>query len=500
MYTQNSWPKSRSTILEHSNYYLVGIKGVAMTSLAQCLLDAGKNVYGSDVPEAFVTQDLLEQRGLLTSIDTSFNLSLPEHIDCVVFTSAHGASENPQVIEAINRNLPVFSQAEAIASLANQKIVIGVCGVGGKSTVSAMITWILSKLGHDISYSVGVGSIPGLTATGKWSDTSKYFVVEADEYVTEPQKARTGELHIPRFAYLQPTHLICTGISYDHPDVYIDLNHTQDTYKKFFETILPNGTLIYNAQSSALQDVVNSITKTNSQLSTFAYSTNQSKHSTSNINSITLAPGITQANIQVFDSSHELSLQIPGSYNIENALAALTLTTILGLPLQETAPTMQTFQSTKRRAEYIGEYKGIKMYDDYAHHPKEVTAAMQAFYEWFPQQRTVFAFQPHTYSRTKELYEEFVNAISNQLGKSDNSELIIIDIFASARETADLSISSKQLANSIAQKTHKSNAIHYQPTIKDLESWIKAELKPNDVFITLGAGDIYRVYESLDLK
>ena len=128
-------------ILKFNKFYLVGIKGVAMTSLAQCLLDAGKEVWGSDVPEEFVTQDILDNLNL--KIDTSFELEIPKNIDCLVYTAAHGGPDNPQVIKAQQNKLAVFSQAEALASLFNQRQGLAVCGVGGKSSTSAMIAWIM---------------------------------------------------------------------------------------------------------------------------------------------------------------------------------------------------------------------------------------------------------------------------------------------------------------------------------------------------------------------
>ena len=483
-----AWPKARTNLLSYANFYLVGIKGVAMASIAQCLLDASKSVSGSDTPESFVTQPQLDARGLTQSkLDTSFEAALPKDIDCVIYTSAHNAQKNPQVIEAVQRGIPVFSQAEAIASIANQKKVIAVCGVGGKSTVSAMITWILSKTNQDISYSVGVGDIPGLPATGKWSETSKYFVIEADEYVTDPAQARTGKNHVPRFAYLEPTVIVCTNIQYDHPDVYRDFNHTLETYARFFEQLKPGGTIVYNADDSNLQQLVKNI---QADIETCSYGVASS--SNWRISEITSSPGITQATLTVSSQSdtkkhvEKLKLQLPGKYNIQNATAALAAVHVSinngdTQALSAQFETLSTFNSTKRRAEYIGTKQGIRFYDDYAHHPRELHAVITAFNEWFPEQRVVYAFQPHTYSRTKQLYPEFIQALSLA------SELLITDIFASARESADTSVSSAQLAKEVG-------ATHLQNN-RELANWVKSNLQKDSVFITLGAGDIYQVHD-----
>lgn len=494
-----AWPTARTNLLSYTNFYLVGIKGVAMTSIAQCLLDADKTVTGSDTPESFVTQPALDARGLTqNTLDTDFNTPLPENIDCVIYTSAHNAQENPQVKAAQARNIATFSQAEAIASIANQKKVIAVCGVGGKSTVSAMITWILTKTEQDISYSVGVGEIPGLSATGKWSESSEYFVIEADEYVTDPAQARTGKNHIPRFAYLEPSIIICTNIQYDHPDVYRDFDHTLQTYARFFEQLKPGGTIVYNADDSNLQMLIKNI-----QVNVTTHSYGESSNSDWQITNITSSPGKTQAdiNISAKDDSkknkQKLTLQLPGKYNIQNATAALAAVNFAinqqeqqkQQKQQETATlpkqfaTLSTFNSTKRRAEYIGTKQGIRFYDDYAHHPRELEAVIKAFTDWFPEQRVVFAFQPHTYSRTKQLYPEFIAALSLA------PELVITNIFASAREAVDHSVNSAQLANDVGAILLQNN--------EELANWVKENLKKDAVFITLGAGDIYHVHEML---
>jgi UDP-N-acetylmuramate--alanine ligase len=483
-----AWPKARTNLLSFSNFYLVGIKGVAMASIAQCLLDAKKQVSGSDTPESFVTQPQLDARGLTQDkLDTTFNTPVPENTDCVIYTSAHNAHENPQVKAAVKRGIAVFSQAEAIASIANQKKVIAVCGVGGKSTVSAMITWIMTKTNQDISYSIGVGEIPGLAATGRWSESSEYFVIEADEYVTDPAQARTGENHIPRFAYLEPTYIVCTNIQYDHPDVYRDFAHTLETYSRFFEQLKPAGALLYNADDKNLHQLIQSV---RTDVSTYSYG--DSSTSDWRITDITSSPGKTQATIAISSQKNtesvnqQLTLQLPGKYNIQNATAALAAVhyatsedRTTNFLAQFTA--LSSFNSTKRRAEYIGTKQGIRYYDDYAHHPRELEAVITAFNAWFPEQRVVYAFQPHTYSRTKQLYPEFIQALSLA------PELLITDIFASARESVDSSVSSAQLANEVG-------AMHVQNN-QELAEWVKSNLQKDSVFITLGAGDIYQVHD-----
>ncbi len=228
--------------LDYQHFYLVGIKGVAMTSLAQCLLDAGKTVSGSDVAEAFVTQHMLDRLNI--KIDIGFEGEIPSDIDCVVYTAAHQSQQNPQVLQAQQKNIATFSHAEALASLFNQKKGIAVCGVGGKSTTAAMIAWIMEKTGQNPSFSVGVGNIPGLEKTGQWHADSQFFVAEADEYVVDPAATET----VARFSFLKPFITVCTNLRFDHPDVYHDFEQTKRTFGDFFSQIQDGGFLVANIE------------------------------------------------------------------------------------------------------------------------------------------------------------------------------------------------------------------------------------------------------------
>jgi UDP-N-acetylmuramate--alanine ligase len=211
-----------TNLLDYHRFYLVGIKGVAMTALANCLHDAGKQIRGSDVAEDFVTLNQLQ--AINCPIDTSFEPNLINQSECVIYTAAHQGPQNPQVVAARAAGIPTFSHAEALGFLFNQKKGLAVCGVGGKSTTSAMITWIMchttTPTTDQPSYAIGVGKIPGLAKTGQWQADNAYFVAEADEYVTDPHATTRGEKITPRFSYLRPFITVCTNLRYDHPDVY----------------------------------------------------------------------------------------------------------------------------------------------------------------------------------------------------------------------------------------------------------------------------------------
>ncbi|MFH2118445.1 MAG: UDP-N-acetylmuramate--L-alanine ligase [Candidatus Paceibacterota bacterium] len=466
-------------LLQYNSFYLVGIKGVAMTSLAQLLLDAGKQVRGSDVAEDFPTKFQLDRLSL--TVDTEFTTPLPADVDCVIHTGAHGGQTNPQVVWAKENNLPTITHAQALAFFFNQKQGIAVCGVGGKSTISAMITWILSSLHMNPSFSVGVGNIPGIDRTGAWTD-AKYFVAEADEYVEDPTVINPTNEITPRFAYLKPFMIVTPNLRFDHPDVYKDFDHTKEIFSKFFEQINHGGALIVNNDDEQLMQLAR---KSPAQIITFG----EAEFSDFQLTNYQSQAGHTQSTFNYQDQEYSLKLQVPGKFNALNALAAIAACAQLN-PAALTNHNLDQFRSTARRFENIGLIDGIQCFDDYAHHPHEIKAAIKALNEWYPAQRKVIAFQSHTFSRTKQLFVEFVDSFA------DATEVVMTDIFSSAREQADPTVSSTTLCEAIEEKYPNIKAKNLG-TNESLANYFKTELKPGDVFLTLGAGDIYEVFESL---
>lgn len=469
-----------SSLLQFQQYYLVGIKGVAMTSLAECLIDAGKTVRGSDVDQDFVTQPHLDRLGITAA---ALNAQLPLETECLIYTAAHQGPQQQQVLEAKNRGLTTLSHADALGQLFNQQDGVAVCGVGGKSTISGMITWIFETLHQPQSYSVGVGEILGLEATGHWRPNAQYFIAEADDYVVDPAAPGRGEPMTPRFSFLRPKLTVCSNLRFDHPDVYRDFNHTQEVFGAFFKQIKPGGYLLVNGDDQPL------VTLAKQQ------SVNLVTYGTSAEVDARLEFGTTQAQtqsaqLQYQGQSIDISLSLPGKFNLMNAAAAITATAITGVDPHQAAAALQSFRSTKRRFELLGQKNGVWYYDDYAHHPHEVAAVIKAIQEWHPDSRVVVAFQSHTYSRTKALFDEFVSALSLA------SEVLMIDIFASAREAFDPTVSSDTLCQAISSQ-HPEVSAQNLHTIEALAEWCHRELHPGDVFITIGAGDIYLVHNSV---
>ncbi len=433
--------------LKHIHF--VGIKGVGMTSLALCAQDLGIKVTGSDVGEIFVTDEILKDRKIKWSEGFS-EMNLKDKPDLVVTTGAHGGLKNPEVVAAKKLKIPVLTQARALAFFSKGKDLIAVCGVGGKTTTSAIIAHILARCGLHPSYAIGVGKIYPLGYSGKYDKKGKIFICEADEFVNSP-----GVDNTPRFLFLDPKVVVVTNLEHDHPDVYPTLADTKKAYLAFFQKIPGDGLLVANADDKNIQDLIYNL------------------HTP-------IVKYTTPANVKT---------HLPGKYNLRNIAASLAVAEYLGIPKQKAIEAVKSFKGTQRRFEKIGETKdGTIVYDDYAHHPSEIKAVLKAAKELYPQRRIVAVFQPHTYTRTKVLFNDFAKSFIN----SDIA--CLMDIYASAREKPDKSVSSKLLAEEVKRFNKNS---HYTGNHKNTIEWLKKNLKAKDVVITIGAGDVFYIHKDL---
>lgn len=467
------------TIFDQVKYvHMTGIKGVAMTALAQCLVDLGISVEGSDIEEEFVTQEILNT--LHIPVKIGFHESnVSDQTQLLVYTAAHSGSKNVEVTEALRRGIPTLSHGEALGKLMEGKKGISVCGVGGKSTTTAMITWILEKTGRSPSYAIGVGGIPGLRSSGRYEKNSDLFVAEADEYATDP-----GVDNTPRFLHQHPTHIVCTNILHDHPDIYASLEETKQAYLQFFSQLPEAGVLVVNGDDPVLDEVVEATVKNHQSIRII--SVGKREKATIMCGAFSAELGKTTQECTYNGQEHILTLLVPGEFNAKNALYALAVTTDLGVPIEEAITVLAEFRGTKRRFENMGKKDGIQFYDDYAHHPTEIQATLKALREWYPGKRVVAIFQPHTYSRTKSLLNEFSRSFH------DANQVYLLDIFASARELADATISSEILAQKLTEQHVKAENLH---TIQEVVTRIKATPDTADVVITIGAGDLYHLHE-----
>jgi UDP-N-acetylmuramate--alanine ligase len=436
-------------ITNSKHIHFAGIKGVGMTALALCAQDLGIKITGSDTSELFVTDEILKERNIKWEVGFDKN-HISGDIDLVITTGAHGGLNNPEVLAAKEKGIQILTQAQALAKFSEGKEVIAVCGVGGKTTTSAIIAHILDKCGLNPSYAIGVGKINPLGYPGKYNKESRYFVCEADEFVNSP-----GVDNTPKFLFLEPKVVVITNIEHDHPDVYPTLEDTKKAYSDFVKKISSDGLLVINAEDKNAEEISRSLT----------------------------------CRVVKFNTKEKIETSLPGEYNQKNIAASIAVTDYLKIPKEKVLQAIKSFKGTQRRFEKVGNTKeGAIIIDDYAHHPNEIKSVLKAARESYPERRIIAVFQPHTYSRTKALFEDFAKSFN------DADVACFMDIYASAREKKDESVSSGKLAEETKKYNPNSFYIgNHEQAIK----WLKKNLKSNNLLLTLGAGDIFYLHQKL---
>lgn len=465
--------------------YFVGIKGVGMTPLAVIAREAGCKVTGSDIAERFITDEVLEKAGIFPLV--GFDKKNVQGVDLVITTGAHGGFDNEEVIAARDQNIPVMTQGEAVGvfmhgDIFGKKLVgISVAGSHGKTTTTAMIATLLKASRMDPSFLVGTGDVPSLGGSGHFGK-GQYFVAEADEYATEPTHDKT-----PKLLWQHPRYGVVTNIDFDHSDMYDSIADVTEAFKKFVQNIQAGGALIVNGDDEEAQKVIKTAIR---RVITFGKNSQ---------NDYVITKAITSGQQTFFwlesggASLGEFRLSVIGEHNSFNATAALIAALECGIPLEEARAHLGQFTGTKRRSEYKGKTAaGALVYDDYAHHPVEIQKTLAAFRSAFPREKLIVIFQPHTYSRTKIMFEQFIHSF----GQAD--EVVFTDIFSSQREAVDLSVSSRLLAEEAA-KFHK--GVLYASSLSDVVEYIDQKKHPETaVIITMGAGDVYKICDSIVTK
>lgn len=455
--------------------HLVGIKGVAMTALACCLRDLGIDVAGSDVGEVFTTDEVLRAKKI--RIRPGFSeKNLGKNIDLVITTSAHGGLKNPEVLAAGKKGVSVLTHAEALGRLMEGKKGVSVCGVGGKTTVSAMLATVLAAAKRRPSFAVGVAEIDPLGWPGRY-DRGPEFVAEADEYANS-----AGTDQRPRFIFQNPQAIVVTNIEYDHPDVYENLDRTKEAFGAFFEKLPRDGLLVANLDNENVRAVLAGVAR---PVQTFGFSPRADWR----VEKVYFGQEQTIFNL-IFQGGliDQIKIRVPGRFNVLNAAAVFAVSTFLGVGAEEVKKGIWEFGGTKRRFEAVGEVRGVRLFDDYAHHPEEIKATLAAAKLWFPGQRLIVIFQPHTFSRTKALFKEF----SHAFGGAD--ETVITEIYSSAREKDDLGLSGRLLALEV-KKNH--SKVRFCPGQKEVAEFLGETARKGDVILTMGAGDVFRWHREI---
>lgn len=444
--------------------HFIGIGGISMSGLAEILLDRGFTVSGSDGNKSALTEHLASMGAKIEYGQRAENIT--DDIDAVVYTAAIHR-DNPEYMAAASAGIPMMDRAALLGQImACYRNSIAISGTHGKTTTTSMISNILLKADTDPTISVGgiLKSIGGNVRVGR-SDT---FITEACEYTNS-------------FLSLTPKIAVILNIEEDHLDFFKDLNDIRHSFRIFAEKPDEQGTLIINSEIDNLNEITDGL---RCRIVTYGFSEG-SDYTAADIAFDEHAHGSFTL-VEYGKPTLRIQLKVPGRHNISNALAAVAAARQIGISDDAILAGILSFDGADRRFEYKGQFNGVTVIDDYAHHPTEIKATLRAAHN-YPHRELWVAFQPHTYTRTKALMPEFAEALSSA------DHVVLADIFA-ARETDTLGISSDTLRGEIAKL---GTDAHYFKSFAEIEDFLRANVKEGDLLITMGAGNINQVGEDL---
>ena len=442
--------------MSSKTYYFVGIGGIGMSAIARYLKNNGHNIYGYDRTRTQLTAEL-EKEGMNVTYEDDIN-HLPEVIDLAIYTPAIPA-ENKILKEIIKRGIQLNKRAFALAEIVKEKKVIAIAGTHGKTTTSGLLAHLLynSKIGC----SAFLGGIANNYSTNMLCDTkSEYVVVEADEYDRS-------------FLNLNPFVSAITSISPDHLDIYQNKENLEQAFAQFANQTDKNGHVFLKKEVKVEID---------KQIKTNTYSL-------TDIESDYYAWNVRVSNGSYYFDYHapgkvyyDMQMTYPGIHNIENAVLALSIALSLGVNEYELRAALKSFKGMKRRFDLKCKTDETIYYDDYAHHPEEIEATITSLKHLYPNKRICGIFQPHLYSRTKDLADQFAEALENL------DDIILLPIYP-AREEAIPGITSKTIL-------HKINKMDKYHVTKEQLFPLLSALQP-ELLVTLGAGDIDQLVEPI---
>ena len=446
-----------------NNIFFVGIGGIGMSGIAELLMNLKFNISGSDISE---NENVNRLRDMGVDIRIGHNINnVTNDIDVLVYSSAV-PPENPEIIRAKQKGIPVIRRAEMLGELISVKETsIAVGGTHGKTTTSSMVGTILSYTKMDPTLVVG-GLVHNLDTNSKLG-SGDIIVVEADEYDRS-------------FLALKPTISIITNIELEHMDCYENLGDLQNAFMKFCKSVPFYGAIIACIDSPAVQEI---ITKIERPMITYGRSRDAAYRAKN------LRFHENKSTYTVFRAEEclgDIELNVPGEHNVLNSLAAVTLGIEMGLSFENIAKGIQSYKGVRRRFDIKGIHNDILIVDDYAHHPTEVEATLKSAKSGWDR-RIVAVFQPHLFTRTKQFFREFANALQS-------ADIVIITDIYPAREQPIAGVTSKLIYDELSNKMGESS--HHVPDLDDLIYKLDKITQPEDMVITMGAGNIWRYSES----
>ncbi|MEQ9391076.1 MAG: UDP-N-acetylmuramate--L-alanine ligase [Balneola sp.] len=443
--------------------HMVGIGGIGMSGMAEILIQRGYKVTGSD-GASNETTDRLKELGA-----TIYLGHAPENIegaDVVVYTSAVKATENEETKAALENRIPTIKRAEMLAELMKMKFGIGVAGTHGKTTTTTMIGHVTQDGNYDPTIMVG-GKVHSFDKTNAVVGKGDVIVVEADEF------DRT-------FLRLTPSIAIITNIEAEHLDIYDDLEDVKGAFIDYANKVPFYGAVIVCLDDPNVRSILPDLER---RIISYGLSPQ------AQVRAVDIQMNQFTSTFTVMNDDQKLgviTLKAPGDHNVKNALAAVATGIELNIDFKLIKQGLERYQGVFRRFQKKVEEQGVMVIDDYAHHPTEVAATLNAARKGWPDRRIVAVFQPHLYSRTQDLYKEF------GLSFSDAEVLLITDVYPS-REKPIEGVTGKLISDTAEQYGHK-NVIYVEDKA-DVTETLKEISKAGDIIITMGAGDIYKYGE-----
>ncbi len=452
-----------------AHIHLIGIGGSGLSAIARLLLEQGHTVTGSDRILSPLALELRKMGAIIAEGHAAPNIT---GADYVVRSSAI-PDENPEVLAALAAGIPVYKRAAFLGRLMDGKLVIAVAGTHGKTTTTAMISWVLYALGADPSFVVG-GLLQNLGVNAH-AGRGEAFVIEADEYDR-------------MFLGLKPHYAIVTNVEHDHPDCFPTPADFRAAFGDFMHLIPADGALIACGEDMGASELMADARRLRKRVIGYRIAESQRTEAgewvlAQNVMANSLGGFTFNALIRLAGNTNYVSgvqLRVPGLHNVRNALSVLAVVGLLGLDTKAAAKALGEFKGIGRRFEIKGEANGVLVIDDYAHHPTEIRATLDAARARYPSRRIIVVWQPHTYSRIRALFDEFVVSFT------EADEVIVSEIYAAREPKQDLS------ARQVVQAMYH-RAARFIPSLPEISNYLFSHLKPGDVLLVLSAGDADQV-------
>jgi len=445
---------------KHKKIHFIGIGGISMSGLAEILLENGFKVSGSDMKASTIIEKLIKQGAEVFIGHDENNI---KDVDLVVYTAAV-SEDNPELLKAKELNIPTMDRAEFLGQIMKgHKYNVAISGTHGKTTTTSMVSHIFLDADLDPTILVGgeLDAINGNVKTGK----SEYFITEACEYKASFLKF---------FPYIG----VILNIEADHLDFYRNIDHIQETFTEFVNLIPQDGYLVAYAEDDRIKAVIE-----HADCNVLTYGINSGEITAKNISYNDKAC----ASFDVYRNTEKLftaNLNVPGKHNVLNSLASICVALSLNVDYNYIVDGLSSFFGTHRRFELKGVKNEVTVIDDYAHHPTEIKAFLEAAKN-YPHKRIFCIFQPHTYTRTLTLFDDFTHSFFNA------DEIILADIYA-AREKFTKVVSSDMLGDKIREQGLSCKNFH---SFEEIVNYLKDTLNEGDLLLTVGAGDVYKIGE-----